>query len=63
MEEQQKENALVPYYKERMEKRKHILISLYWIDSLKIQKYIAKFFVLHYQMRLYNSTLILTNYI
>ena len=28
MEEQQKENALIPYYKERMEKRKHILISL-----------------------------------
>ena len=28
MKVQQKENALIPYYKERMEKRKHILISL-----------------------------------
>ena len=28
MEVQQKENALIPYYQERMEKRKHILISL-----------------------------------
>ena len=28
MEEQQKEDALIPYYKERMQGEKHILISL-----------------------------------
>ena len=28
MKEQQKEDALIPYYKEKMEREKHILISL-----------------------------------